>query len=74
MQSAMARACPLPAMKPVPASRPTGASLSPLPTSDLSPMTLDSLIYLLEIYWPFVVGAGVVGLGTGWFSVTARKG
>ena len=36
-------------------------------------MTLDSLIYLLEVYWPFVLGAGVVGLGTGWFSVASRK-
>jgi hypothetical protein len=37
-------------------------------------MTLDSLIYLLEVYWPFVLGAGAVGLVTGWFSVRARKG
>lgn len=37
-------------------------------------MTFDSLIYLLEIYWPFVLAAGVIGLGTGWFSVTAQKG
>lgn len=37
-------------------------------------MTLDSLIYLLEVYWPFVVGAGAIGLVTGWFSVRVRKG
>jgi hypothetical protein len=36
-------------------------------------MTLDSLTYLLEFYWPFVLGAAVVGLVTGWLSVT-RKG
>jgi hypothetical protein len=37
-------------------------------------MTLDSLVYLLEVYWPFVLGAGLVGLVTGWLSVTPRKG
>lgn len=37
-------------------------------------MTLDSLIYLLEIYWPFVLGAAVIGLATGWLSVTPRRG
>lgn len=37
-------------------------------------MTLDSLIYLLEVYWPFVLGAAVVGLGTGWLSLGKRKG
>lgn len=37
-------------------------------------MTLDSLIYLLDIYWPFVLGAAVIGLATGWLSVPARKG
>ncbi len=37
-------------------------------------MTLDSLIYLLEVYWPFVVGAGAIGLVTGWVSVRVRKG
>lgn len=37
-------------------------------------MTLDSLTYLLQFYWPFVVGAAVVGLVTGWWSVGQRKG
>jgi len=37
-------------------------------------MTLDSLIYLLEVYWPFLLGAGAIGLATGWLSVRVRKG
>ena len=36
-------------------------------------MTLDTITYLLGFYWPFVLGAAVVGLVTGWLSVT-RKG
>jgi hypothetical protein len=36
-------------------------------------MSFDSLIYLLSVYWPFVLGALVIGLGTGWFSLSARK-
>jgi hypothetical protein len=31
-------------------------------------MSLDSFTYLVEVYWPFMVGAAVVGLATGWFS------
>lgn len=31
-------------------------------------MSLDSLIYLLEIYWPFLLCAFTIGLGTGWFT------
>jgi hypothetical protein len=31
-------------------------------------MSLDSFIYLLEMYWPFLLGALIVGLGTGWFT------
>ena len=34
---------------------------------------LDTLTYLLDFYWPFVLGAALVGLVTGWLSVT-RKG
>lgn len=34
---------------------------------------LDSLNYLLGFYWPFVLGAALVGLVTGWLSVS-RKG
>ena len=37
-------------------------------------MTLDSLIYLVETYWPFLIGAAVIGLVTGWLSVPARRG
>jgi len=37
-------------------------------------MTLDSLTYLLQFYWPFVVAAAIVGLVTGWLSVGKRKG
>jgi hypothetical protein len=31
-------------------------------------MSLDSLVYLLGIYWPYLAGAVVVGLCTGWFT------
>ena len=31
-------------------------------------MSLDSLIYLLEIYWPFLLAALGVGLITGWLT------
>lgn len=37
-------------------------------------MTLDSLTYLVEVYWPFIAGALLVGLLTGWLSVAKRKG
>lgn len=36
-------------------------------------MSLDSLTYLIELYWPFLLAAFAVGLGTGWFSLSARK-
>ena len=36
-------------------------------------MTLDSLIYLVEVYWPFLLAAALVGLVTGWLSLSARK-
>lgn len=37
-------------------------------------MSVDSVIYLLEIYWPYLTGALVVGLLTGWFTYSgARK-
>lgn len=35
-------------------------------------MTLDSLTYLLELYWPFLAGALAIGLVAGWMSA-ARK-
>lgn len=31
-------------------------------------MSVDSLIYLVEIYWPFLLAALLIGLATGWFS------
>jgi hypothetical protein len=34
-------------------------------------MSLDSLVYLVEIYWPFLLGAGAVGLATGWLTYPA---
>jgi hypothetical protein len=36
-------------------------------------MSLDSLIYLVTIYWPFLLGALVIGVGTGWFSHSASR-
>lgn len=37
-------------------------------------MSLDSLIYLLEYYWPFLLAAFAIGLGTGWLSLSPTKG
>jgi hypothetical protein len=35
---------------------------------------LDQLTYLFEIYWPYAAGALVIGLVSGWFSISvARK-
>jgi hypothetical protein len=34
-------------------------------------MSVDSLIYLLEVYWPFLSAAAVIGLLTGWFTYKA---
>lgn len=34
-------------------------------------MSLDSLVFLLELYWPFLLAALVVGLLTGWFTYQA---
>jgi hypothetical protein len=34
-------------------------------------MSLDSLVYLTEMYWPFLTAAGLVGLLTGWFTYRA---
>lgn len=31
-------------------------------------MSVDSLTYLLGIYWPYLTGALVVGLATGWLT------
>ena len=37
-------------------------------------MSLDSLTYLMEVYWPFMSGALLIGLATGWSSISKRKG
>lgn len=37
-------------------------------------MSLDSLTYLVEVYWPFLAGALLVGLLTGWLTVSRPKG
>jgi hypothetical protein len=37
-------------------------------------MNLDWVAYLVEVYWPFMGAALLVGLLTGWFSVSKRKG
>lgn len=31
-------------------------------------MSLDSLLYLLGFYWPFLLAALAIGLVTGWLS------
>ncbi len=36
-------------------------------------MTFDTLNFLFGIYWPYMAGALVIGLGAGWFSVSAPK-
>lgn len=36
-------------------------------------MNIDTVAYLVEIYWPFLAGAAFIGLVTGWWSVR-RKG
>lgn len=36
-------------------------------------MFINSLIYLLEIYWPFALAALLAGLATGWWSLPAKK-
>ncbi len=35
-------------------------------------MSLESMAYLLEVYWPFVAAAVLIGMGTGWFSVRPK--
>jgi uncharacterized membrane protein YbjE (DUF340 family) len=36
-------------------------------------MSLDSLTYLFEIYWPYMAGALAIGLASGWFSYSAKR-
>lgn len=34
-------------------------------------MSLDSLIFLLGLYWPFLLGAAAIGIATGWLSYSS---
>lgn len=34
---------------------------------------LDSVTYLLEMYWLYVAGAVLIGLVAGWFGYAPRK-
>lgn len=36
-------------------------------------MLLDSLTYLFSFYWPYLLGALIIGLGAGWFGVSVKK-
>ena len=36
-------------------------------------MSLDSLTYLFEIYWPYMAGALAIGLASGWFSYSTTR-
>lgn len=36
-------------------------------------MSLASLLFLLGYYWPFLLGAVLIGIATGWFSYEAPK-
>lgn len=37
-------------------------------------MSIDSIIYLVEMYWPYLLCGLLIGLLTGWFSIGVRKG
>jgi hypothetical protein len=34
---------------------------------------LDSIVFLLGVYWPFMAVAAAVGLVTGWLSLSRAK-
>jgi hypothetical protein len=34
---------------------------------------MDSLTYLLQFYWPYALGALVIGVGAGWFGYSVKK-
>ena len=36
-------------------------------------MSIDSVMYLLTIYWPYMAGAVVIGATAGWFSYARPK-
>ncbi len=33
---------------------------------------LDSVLYLIENYWMFLLAAALIGVATGWFSASAE--
>ena len=33
-------------------------------------MSVSAVLYLLQIYWPFLLIAVVIGIATGWYSQT----
>jgi hypothetical protein len=35
--------------------------------------TVGSLTFLLGVYWPYLLGALVIGAGAGWFSAARPK-
>ncbi|WP_281389632.1 hypothetical protein [Pelagibacterium limicola] len=37
-------------------------------------MTLSALLYLLQIYWPFLAIAFAIGVATGWYSLPESAG
>lgn len=36
-------------------------------------MSWTSLVYLLNAYWPYLLGAGLIGLAIGWRSFAPPK-
>ena len=36
-------------------------------------MSIDAVIYLLQIYWPYMAGAALIGTAAGWFSYARPK-
>jgi hypothetical protein len=37
-------------------------------------MSISALAYLVVMYWPYLLGAGLVGLVVGWRSLAPAKG
>ena len=35
---------------------------------------LNSVLFLVAVYWPFMAGAALVGLVTGWLSLGRKRG
>ena len=35
---------------------------------------LNAVVFLVGVYWPFMAGAALVGLVTGWLSLARRPG